>query len=203
MNPARQSPSTLYLASASPRRRELLTQVGIAHEVLRVPSPAGEDEPQWPGEQAERYVVRTAREKADRARLWIADQRLREAPVLSADTAVILDGAVLGKPRDRTHARDILTLLSGRSHAVHTAVCVASGNVLFEAVSVTTVTMRALSAMEIDRYCDSDEPYGKAGAYGIQGTAGLFISHISGSYTGVMGLPLFETADLLDRAGLL
>ena len=192
----------LYLASASPRRRELLTQIGVAHEVLRVPAPAGEDEPQWPGEPAHVYVRRTAREKAERAQDWIANQHLCVLPLLAADTAVILDGEVLGKPLDRDDALRILTALSGREHEVHTAVVLGHGGQLHEAVSVTQVRLRALSFEEIDRYLDSGEPWGKAGAYGIQGLAGSFVERIAGSYTGVMGLPLFETAQLLRAADI-
>lgn len=192
----------LYLASASPRRRELLTQVGLAHEVLLVPAPPGEDEPQHPGESAANYVQRTARDKALRGRDWMLSQDLPQLPLLAADTTVILAGAVLGKPADRDDAMRILRALSGSAHEVHTAVAVWTGNQLLEAVSITEVRMRALTDEELGRYCDSGEPYGKAGAYGIQGLAGTFVSHIAGSYTGVMGLPLFETANLLRAAGI-
>jgi septum formation protein len=186
----------LYLASASPRRRELLTQVGLAHEVLLVPAPPGEDEPQHPGESAADYVQRTARDKALRGRDWMLSQDLPQLPLLAADTTVILAGAVLGKPADRDDAMRILRALSGSAHEVHTAVAVWTGNQLLEAVSITEVRMRALTDEELGRYCD------KAGAYGIQGLAGTFVSHIAGSYTGVMGLPLFETANLLRAAGI-
>ena len=199
------SPSSsprLYLASASPRRRELLTQIGLAHEVLRVPAPPGEDEPQHPGERAADYVQRTARDKALRGRDWMRAQALPELPLLAADTTVILAGEVLGKPADRDDAIRILRALSGTAHKVHTAVAVWSGHRLLEAVSITHVQMRALQEDEIGRYCDSGEPFGKAGAYGIQGLAGTFVSRIDGSYTGVMGLPLFETANLLREAGI-
>ena len=199
------SPSSsprLYLASASPRRRELLTQIGLAHEVLRVPAPPGEDEPQHPGESAAHYVQRTARDKALRGRDWMRTQALPELPLLAADTTVILGGEVLGKPADRDDAIRILRALSGTAHEVHTAVAVWSGHRLLEAVSITHVQMRALQEDEIGRYCDSGEPFGKAGAYGIQGLAGTFVSRIDGSYTGVMGLPLFETANLLREAGI-
>lgn len=196
------SPARLYLASASPRRRELLTQIGLAHQVLQVPAPPGEDEPQHPGESAADYVRRTARDKALRGRDWMRSQALPPLPLLAADTTVILNGVVLGKPADRDDAIRILRALSGAAHEVHTAVAVWTGEQLLEAVSVTQVRMRELGDDEIGRYCDSGEPFGKAGAYGIQGLAGTFISHISGSYTGVMGLPLFETSDLLRAAGI-
>ncbi|MGE8656843.1 MAG: Maf family protein [Achromobacter sp.] len=196
------SPARLYLASASPRRRELLTQIGLAHDVLRVPAPPGEDEPQHPGESAADYVRRTARDKAERGRDWLRLQALPALPLLAADTTVILDGQVLGKPVDRDDAIRILQALSGRSHQVHTAVALWTGERLLEAVSITEVQMRPLQLDEIMRYCDSGEPYGKAGAYGIQGLAGTFVARIAGSYTGVMGLPLFETANLLRAAGI-
>ncbi|WP_454689552.1 Maf family protein [Achromobacter aloeverae] len=192
----------IYLASASPRRRELLTQIGVAHRVLAVPAPPGEDEPRHAGEAAEIYVRRTAREKAERGVRYLRDQALPALPLLAADTTVILDGDVLGKPADRADAIDILRRLSGRAHQVHTAVVVAAAGALHEAVSVTEVRLRALSQQDIERYCDSGEPFGKAGAYGIQGLAGVFVAHIAGSYTGVMGLPVFETAELLGRAGI-
>ncbi|CAB3914238.1 Maf family protein [Achromobacter ruhlandii] len=196
------SPARLYLASASPRRRELLTQIGLAHDVLRVPAPPGEDEPQHPGESAADYVQRTARDKAERGRDWLRAQALPVLPLLAADTTVILDGQVLGKPADRDDAIRILQALSGQTHQVHTAVALWTGDRLLEAVSITQVQMRPLQPDEIARYCDSGEPYGKAGAYGIQGLASTFIARIDGSYTGVMGLPLFETANLLRAAGI-
>jgi len=200
-NPSCSSPR-LYLASASPRRRELLNQIGLAHQVLLVPAPPGEDEPQHPGESAADYVQRTARDKALRGRDWMRAHDMPILPLLAADTTVILAGEVLGKPADRDDAIRILQALSGKTHEVHTAVAVCSGDRLLEAVSITEVHMRALQEDEIGRYCDSGEPFGRAGAYGIQGLAGTFVSHIAGSYTGVMGLPLFETANLLREAGI-
>jgi septum formation protein len=192
----------LYLASASPRRRELLLQIGLAHQVLLAPAPPGDDEPQLPGESPADYVLRTAREKAERGQAWMRGQGLAALPVLAADTTVILDGAVLGKPADRADALRILQCLSGTTHEVRTAVALAARGRLFEAVSVTQVAMRATTASERERYCDSGEPYGKAGAYGIQGLAGVFIERIAGSYSGVMGLPLYETARLLAQGGI-
>jgi len=194
--------SRIYLASASPRRHELLTQIGLAHTVLRVPAPPGEDEPQHPGEPAEIYVRRTARDKAQRAEQWMLAQHLPVLPVLAADTTVVLRGEVLGKPTDREHAMRMLSRLSGRTHHVHTALALCHQGGLYEAVSVSEVRMRQLEAPEIARYCDSGEPYGKAGAYGIQGIAGTFVEHLSGSYTGVMGLPVHETALLLRHVGI-
>jgi septum formation protein len=192
----------LYLASASPRRRELLTQIGVAHEVLSVPAPPGEDEPRHAGEAAADYVRRTAREKAERGDRHMREQALARLPVLAADTTVILEADVLGKPVDRDDAIRILRRLSGVRHYVHTAVALVVEGILHEAVSITEVRMRPLTQEHIERYCDSGEPYGKAGAYGIQGLAGTFVTHIAGSYTGVMGLPLYETAMLLRHAGI-
>jgi len=193
-------PPSLYLASASPRRHELLNQIGVNHEILRVPTPPGEDEPQHPGEPAHLYVQRTAMEKAMRACDFIKDRKLAPKPVLSADTCVILDGQVLGKPVDDADTRRILGLLSGSTHEVHTAIVVAWQGQYFNDVSITQVRMKPLEEEEIIAYCASGEANGKAGAYGIQGLASVFIEHISGSYSGVMGLPLFETCRLLRRA---
>jgi septum formation protein len=195
-------PPRLYLASASPRRRELLDQIGLPHLVLQVPAPPGEDEPQHPGEAAADYVRRTAREKALRGERYRREQGLAALPLLAADTTVILEGDVLGKPVDRQDAIRLLGRLSGSCHEVHTAVAVIGEGQLYEDVSVTQVRMRGIPAEEIERYCDSGEPYGKAGAYGIQGLAAAFVAHIAGSYTGVMGLPLYETAILLRRVGI-
>lgn len=192
----------IYLASASPRRHELLQQIRIPHQVLDVPSPPGEDEPMHENESAAAYVRRTARDKALRAISWIAARSLPPRPILSADTTVILDQAVLGKPADLAEAHSMLERLSGHTHEVHTAIVLAHRGQLYEDVSITTVRMKELSQAEIEAYCQTDEPLGKAGSYGIQGAAAIFIEHISGSYTGVMGLPLFETHRLLTRAGL-
>jgi len=194
--------NTLYLASASPRRSALLHQIRIVHRVLSVPAPAGEDEPQLPNEAAADYVRRTALEKAERAVAWIAAQKLPVLPILAADTCVIQDGVVLGKPVDRDDAYRILRTLSGRSHAVHTAVVLAHAGEFTLTVSETRVTLRELSDDDIAHYCDSDEPWGKAGAYGIQGLASCFVARIEGSYSGVMGLPLFETAELLRKINI-
>jgi septum formation protein len=192
----------IYLASASPRRREILLQIGIAHEVLQVPAPEGEDEPQFSGEAPDIYVRRTARDKAVRAAAWLASGTAglpspNTYPILAADTTVILDGLVLGKPADHADAERMLAGLSGNTHYVHTAVVVAHQDQIFEDVSVTEVRFATLSSKDIQAYVKTGEPMGKAGAYGIQGRAALFIAHICGSYTGVMGLPAFETGRLL------
>lgn len=198
----------IYLASASPRRHELLKQMGVEHEVLHVPAPEGEDEPQLPNEAPEDYVRRTAREKALRAQDWLSSRRpdglgataldyQADAVVLAADTTVILEGEILGKPADRADACVMLARLSGKCHTVHTAIALIRGELLLEDVSITEVHFATLSASEIELYCDTGEPFGKAGAYGIQGRAGIFVKHIVGSYTGVMGLPVFETYRLI------
>jgi len=194
--------TTIYLASKSPRRRELLTQLGIAHELLIPPPSEGPDEPQLEGESAADYVRRTARDKARQGAVLMAERGLPARPILAADTTVILDGQVLGKPVDRDDAIRILSLLSGRQHEVHTAIALIHDGQLHEDVSVTQVHFRDLTADDLARYCDTGEPYDKAGAYGIQGLAGVFVSRIDGSFTGVMGLPLFETARLLGHAGI-
>lgn len=192
----------IYLASASPRRHEILTQLGVPHDILRLPPTLGEDEPRLPGEAPSAYVERTAREKAQRALAYLAEPQgrlLPARPVLSADTTVILGDDILGKPADTAEARAMLERLSGREHEVRTAVALADPDQLLETVSITTVRFAALSPEDIAAYCDSGEPMDKAGAYGIQGLAGLFVEHIAGSYTGVMGLPVYETGALLRR----
>jgi septum formation protein len=196
------SGSIIYLASASPRRHDILQQMMIQHQVLRVPAAPGEDEPRLENETPECYVRRTARDKATRAIEWIVAQSLPRWPVLSADTTVILDRDILGKPADRDDAAQMLGRLSGRTHSVHTAIALALEGRLLQDVSISAVRMKKLSTAEIDAYCKTGEPLGKAGSYGIQGFAARFIEHISGSYTGIMGLPIFETCHLLEEAGL-
>lgn len=202
----------ILLASASPRRHEILDQLGIAHGVLRVPPPEGEDEPQLPDEAAADYVRRTARDKARQALAWLtAGGRPTDvpagwppdwphAPILCADTTVILDGSVLGKPRDQADAAAMLRRLSGRTHEVHTAVALSAGNRLWEACQISEVRFQSLSDEDIERYCATGEPFGKAGSYAIQGRAAAFIIHLSGSHSGVMGLPAHETHCLLQQA---
>ncbi|MBV2182468.1 MAG: Maf family nucleotide pyrophosphatase [Castellaniella sp.] len=202
----------ILLASASPRRHEILDQLGIRHGILDVPAPEGEDEPQWPGEPAVEYVRRTAREKAQRSVAWLAaggrpakipedwPEDWASAPILCADTTVILDGSALGKPADAADAAATLGRLSGRLHNVHTAVVVAFQGRLIEGTSVSEVWFQPLSTDDIARYCASGEPFGKAGSYAIQGRAAAFITHLSGSHSGVMGLPAHETVQLLMRA---
>jgi septum formation protein len=181
----------IVLASASPRRRELLDQLGIAHEAL----PTNIDETPLPGEAPAQLARRLASAKALEGRR-LDGGRL---PVLGADTVVTADGVLYGKPADRRDAVRMLVALGGRDHQVLTAVAVAPpGNEgVTEALSTTTVRMRAISTAEAGAYWDTGEPAGKAGAYAIQGLGAMFIEHICGSYSGVMGLPLYETAGLL------
>lgn len=183
----------LILASASPRRQELLRQMGVAFEVQSVDI----DETPEPGELAEDYVLRLAQAKA-RA---VQRQTATPAWVLGADTAVIVDQAILGKPTDVQHARQMLQNLSGRSHRVLTGVALC-GDSVATALSDSTVWFRRISKQDIDRYCASGEPYGKAGGYAIQGKAAVFIKNLQGSFSGVMGLPVYETARMLQSAGI-
>lgn len=185
------SPNLLiYLASASPRRSELLTRIGVGHRI----APVQVDESALPGEAPADYVTRLAQAKA-RA-LW---QRLDDpqAVVLGSDTAVAVDGRILGKPRDEADAAAMLRLLAGRTHEVYTAVCLCDGAGSRCRLSRSEVTFGELNAQQIREYWRTGEPADKAGGYAVQGRAAMFISHIAGSYTGIMGLPLFETAQLL------
>ncbi len=188
----------LYLASRSPRRVELLKQLGIDCETL----PADIDETQLHDELPEQYVTRLAREKAE-ACLQRLTTAQRQHPVLAADTTVVLGGNVLGKPENDDDARQMLQSLSGSYHQVHTAVALAFADTIEVVLSTTTVEMMALSSMQIERYIASGEHHDKAGSYGIQGLAGAWIRRIEGSYTGVMGLPVYETASLLRKHQLI
>ena len=164
----------------------------------------GEDEPRLPGESPADYVERTARDKALRGRAYLEQLDAREfppRPVLGADTTVILGDEILGKPADAADAGAMLRRLSGREHEVRTAVVLAVANDVYTEVSVTAVRFSELTDADIAAYCSTGEPMGKAGAYGIQGRAGLFVERISGSFTGVMGLPVYETGQLLRRLG--
>lgn len=193
----------IYLASASPRRSELLKQINIDHMVLEVPAAPGEDEPRHLGESPLQYVERTALDKATRAIDWVKSQSTtfdRNLPILTADTTVALGDHILGKPTDEDDARQILRLLSAKTHIVYTAVVLSHAGKQWTALSTSRVSFASLSDNEIDRYIESKEPFGKAGAYGIQGLAAKFISNLDGSYTGVMGLPLFETAELMKKS---
>lgn len=194
----------MYLASASPRRHELLLQIGVAHTVLHVPAPEGEDEPILPNETALAYVQRTARTKLEQALAWRASQpNLHQHwPILCADTTVELHGNIIGKPHDLTHAAQLLQALSGHTHQVHTAACLAYQGQVYQCISTNAIQFKPLSTTEIQAYCQSQEPLGKAGAYGIQGRAAIFIQHLAGSYSSVMGLDLYQTHQLCVEAGL-
>jgi septum formation protein len=183
--------ATLYLASGSPRRRELLTQIGVPFLSQIVPI----DENPLPGESPIAYVERLARAKAQAGLAALADPA--GAVVLGADTAVVLDGRILGKPADRDDALATLGALSGRTHQVLTAVALVSREQQASRVVTSQVTFRPLSQAEIEAYWLSGEPQDKAGCYGIQGLAAVFVSQLQGSYSAVVGLPLCETAELL------
>jgi septum formation protein len=185
----------IYLASASPRRSALLEQIGVAHRV----APVDVDERALAGEPPDRYVRRLAVLKAET--LWQQLEAAQRRPVLGADTAVVLDAEILGKPRDEQDCLRMLSLLSARTHQVFTAVALRGSAGSEARVNVSEVTFRKLAADEIRRYWHSGEPADKAGGYAVQGRAALFIERIAGSYSGIMGLPLFETGELLAAAG--
>ena len=185
----------IYLASASPRRSALLSQIGVAHRVR----PVSADERVLPGEEPARYVRRLALLKAQT--LWRELDPAERMPVLGADTAVAIGGEILGKPADESDCLRMLQALSGRTHQVYTAVALRSDSGDDSRVSVNDVTFRALTQEEMRAYWASGEPADKAGAYAVQGLAAAFIERIAGSYSGVVGLPLFETAQLLNSIG--
>ena len=200
----------VYLASQSPRRLQLLTQWGVTCELL-LPDESEDAEALEavrPGEAPRRYVQRVTRLKLLAALQRMQVRGLPLAPVLCADTTVALGDTILGKPATADDARQMLAQLSGRTHRVFTAVAVGvlqkaeRKPVFYQAISASNVTFSELSADVIDRYVATGEPMGKAGAYGIQGLAALWTSRINGSYTGIMGLPAFETANVLRQAGL-
>jgi len=185
----------VYLASGSPRRRELLTQIGVPFRVVS----AAVDESVLPGEAPAAYVARLAAAKADAG--W-EQNREPAGPVLAADTAVVLHGKILGKPSDRQDAMSMLQGLSGCTHEVLTAVALRTVRGLQSRTSRSEVTFRGIAPAEAQAYWETGEPCDKAGAYAIQGRAAVFIAALNGSYSGVMGLPLFETAELLGGAGM-
>jgi len=195
----------IYLASKSPRRHELLRQIGIDFTEFRLREAAGRepDVPETPreGETAQEYVERIARTKAAIAWHRMGQRRMPPRPMLGADTEVALDGTVFGKPADAADAVRMLSLLSDRTHDVLTAVAVRWEHAFEIALSSSKVTFRALTRAEIERYVATGEPFGKAGAYAIQGRAAAFVRRLEGSYSGVMGLPLYETAAVLARIG--
>ena len=193
----------LYLASRSPRRAELLAQIGVTPDLSLLGAATREaDESARAGEDPQEYVRRLARMKAALAWHRLVKRGLPILPVLAADTTVALGREILGKPADPADARRMLALLSGGRHEVFTAVALRTAHDLEVACSRSAVSFRVLTAEEIDRYIATGEPFDKAGAYGIQGRAAAFIAHLEGSYSGVMGLPLYETSGLLARAGI-
>ncbi|AGW89231.1 septum formation protein Maf [Ralstonia pickettii DTP0602] len=194
----------LYLASQSPRRRELLTQLGVRYELLLADDDEDAEalEVVLPGETPDDYVQRVCALKAEAALRRRERRALPDAPVLTSDTTVCLGGRILGKPADDADAAAMLDSLSGTTHRVLTAVTVVSTTGMCHALSVSEVSFRLMQPAEIERYVASGEPLGKAGAYGIQGRAAEFVERIAGSYSGIMGLPLFETAALLRQARL-
>ena len=201
-------PDFIYLASQSPRRSQLLEQIGVHHRLLvpNAPGDVAEDtealELVLPGEPPATYVERVTALKLDAAVQRLAHRGLPTAPILCSDTTVALNDRIFGKPLDADDARHMLAQLSGQENRVLTAVAVQAGAQRFAALSVSHVRFAELDSVQIDAYVATGEPLGKAGAYGIQGPAAAFIAHISGSYSGIMGLPLYETAQLLRQAGL-
>jgi septum formation protein len=199
----------IYLASQSPRRRELLHQIGVRFDLLLFRGGARSDpqtgEDTLPGEAPDAYALRVATVKARHGAQLLALRRLPVRPVLAADTTLDVDGAIIGKPVDDADAIAILQRLAGRSHRVLTALAMATadsvGERLVTRLSVSEVRFRALSADEIRRYVASGEPHDKAGAYGLQGRAAIFVEEIRGSPSGIVGLPLCETALLLREFG--
>jgi len=198
------SASFVWLASQSPRRAQLLQQIGVTHRLL-LPD-AAEDaealEAERAGEVPAEYVQRVTRAKLQAAVARLSRRGGPAAPVLCADTTVALGRRILGKPMDAAQAREMLRALSGRTHRVLTAVAVHDGRRTRAALNVSHVRLAAMPAAAIDAYVAGGEPYGKAGAYAIQGAIAAWIEHIAGSHSGIMGLPLFETAALLRRSGL-
>jgi len=192
----------IYLASQSPRRRQLLEQIGVRHELLLAgPEEDAEAlEAERAGELPADYVQRVTRAKLHAAKARWALRGLTPAPILCSDTTVALGRRILGKPADVADARNTLSLLSGQTHRVITAVAVAAGKSEALAVNISHVQFMPITRRQIDAYIDSGEPFGKAGAYAIQSSAAAWIARIDGSYSGIMGLPLYETAQLLKQA---
>ena len=195
----------IYLASRSPRRRELLAQIGVRYQLLlfreRPDSGVEINEEPLEGEAPDVYVERMARAKAEAGWKRMMQRNLPQAPVLAADTTVALEGRIFGKPASREEAASMLAALSARSHEVLTAIVLQNGDRTERALSRSEVRFKDLSASEIRDYVATGEGDDKAGAYAIQGRAARFIAELRGSYSGVMGLPLYETAQLLDRLG--
>ena len=189
--------SKIYLASTSPRRQALLRQLGISFEVI-APDVA---EQRLADESAATYVKRMAVEKARQVSRLVHQRQLQPRPVLAADTCILLDQEILGKPRDRVHGEAMLRRLSGREHTVLTAVAIVHLNAEHVALSESAVRFRVLTKEEISHYWNTGEPCDKAGAYALQGRAAAFVSRIDGSYSGIVGLPLYEVAQMLQQIG--
>jgi septum formation protein len=189
--------SKIYLASTSPRRQALLRQLGISFDVI-APDVA---EQRLADESAATYVKRMAAEKARQVSRLVQQRQLPSRPVLAADTCILLDQEILGKPRDRVHGETMLRRLSGRKHTVLTAAAVVYIDAEYLTLSVSTVCFRVLTEDEIIQYWDTGEPRDKAGAYALQGRAAAFVSKIDGSYSGIVGLPLYEVTQLLQKIG--
>ena len=185
----------IYLASRSPRRRQLLKQVGISFEMR----PVNIDEMMEKGETPADYVCRMARAKAEQGWLSLMQRKLPLRPLLAADTVVVLRGKIIGKPDSLAHGREMLSTLSGQTHKVLTAVAVISKDKIQESLSTTTIRFRDISQSEITSYLNGTESHDRAGSYAMQGRAAIFIIKISGSYSGALGLPIFETAQLLEK----
>jgi septum formation protein len=200
------SDNQIYLASRSPRRRELLRQIGVKFNLLLMRETLGRpvdiDEQPLTDETPADYIYRIVRSKANEGWKRVMQRRLPLLPVLVADTIITLDGCILGKPRDIEHAKEMLTALSGRSHQVLTAIGVGVKDKVQVRLSTTTVRFREISEREIRNYLANNNILDKAGAYAVQGMAAAFIVEISGSYSGIMGLPLYETAQLLEEIGI-
>lgn len=190
----------IYLASKSPRRRELLRQIGIDFELLLNDKEV--DEQVLPDEKPAVYVARVTRDKLLSARQTMLYRQLPARPILAADTTVVVDDLILGKPADFHEAVDMITRLSGRTHQVLTSIAVAWQEQMWQITQYSDVAFEALAEDTVRAYCATQEPYDKAGGYGIQGLASIFIKDIAGSHSGIMGLPLFETAQLLQKAGV-
>jgi septum formation protein len=196
----------IYLASRSSRRRELLKQIGVKHSVLlmreTVSRPVDIDETPFPSESPADYVYRITHAKAEAGWMRLIQRKLPLFPILVADTIVALDGCIFGKPKDAAEAEKILSTLSGRTHQVLTGIALSSQGDVKHRLSITTVRFRDIGKREIRACVASGEAFDKAGAYAIQGMAAAFIIEIFGSYSGVVGLPLFETTQLLEESGI-
>jgi septum formation protein len=196
-------PTFVYLASQSPRRRQLLEQLGVRYELLLPDADEDAEALEWvkPNEAPRAYVQRVTLLKLEAAMARLKRRQLPAAPVLCSDTTVALGKTILGKPEDAAHAAQMLKALSGQTHRVLTSIAIGAGKKNAQALSVSSVRFAPITRAQIQTYVDSEEPMGKAGAYAVQGRAAAYIEHISGSYSGIMGLPMFETAQLLREFG--